>query len=45
MPGAIAGSMAEAKWGVPEEIEREALGRLDRELNETYQRFLVRAVD
>ena len=42
---AIAGSMAEAKWGVPEEIEREALGRLDRELSETYQRFLVRVVD
>jgi ADP-ribosylglycohydrolase len=42
---AIAGSMAEAKWGVPEEIEREALGRLDRELNETYQQFLVRVAD
>jgi ADP-ribosylglycohydrolase len=26
---AITGSMAEAKWGVPEEIRKEALGRLD----------------
>ena len=36
---AIAGSMAEAKWGVPEEIEREALKRMDERLLETYQRF------
>jgi ADP-ribosylglycohydrolase len=36
---AITGSMAEAKWGVPEEIEREALKRMDERLLETYQRF------
>ena len=29
----------EAKWGVPEEIEREALKRMDERLLETYQRF------
>ena len=39
---AIAGSMAEAKWGVPEEIREEALGRLDRELLDTYERFVLR---
>ena len=39
---AIAGSMAEAKWGVPEEIRREALGRMDEDLIETYQRFVSR---
>ena len=39
---AITGSMAEAKWGVPEEIAREALGRLDRHLGEIYQRFVAR---
>ena len=42
MLGAIVGSMAEAKWGVPKEIEREALGRLDEELFETYERFTNR---
>ncbi|NNE36308.1 MAG: ADP-ribosylglycohydrolase family protein, partial [Rhodothermales bacterium] len=36
---AIAGSMAEAKWGVPEEIEREALGRLDSKLCNAYKTF------
>jgi ADP-ribosylglycohydrolase len=39
---AITGSMAEAKWGVPEEIAKEALGRLDRHLVEIYQRFVAR---
>jgi ADP-ribosylglycohydrolase len=42
MPGAIAGSMAEAKWGVPEEIEREALGRLDKALLKTFESFTGR---
>jgi len=37
---AITGSIAEAKWGVPTEIRREALGRMDDALLETYQRFL-----
>ena len=45
MPGAIAGSMAEAKWGVLKWIKEEALGRLDRELNETYQWFFVGVAD
>jgi len=36
---AICGSIAEAKWGVPEEIQREALGRLDKELSDTFQIF------
>jgi ADP-ribosylglycohydrolase len=36
---AIAGSMAEAKWGVPQEIRKEALARLDDELRATYERF------
>jgi ADP-ribosylglycohydrolase len=39
---AITGSMAEAKWGVPEEIGKEALGRLDRHLGEIYERFVAR---
>ena len=39
---AIAGSMAEAKWGVPEEIEREALGRLDKALLKTFESFTDR---
>ena len=42
---AIAGSMAEAKWGVPEEIRREALARMDEDLVETYQRFVSKFVD
>ena len=41
---AIAGSMAEAKWGVPEEIRSEALARMDDDLLETYQRFVSRTV-
>ena len=36
---AIAGSMAEAKFGVPEEIEREALGRLEEDLLQVFQTF------
>ena len=39
---AIAGSMAEAKWGVPEEIEREALGRLDNVLLDKFEAFTGR---
>jgi type I restriction enzyme M protein len=37
---AITGNIAAAKWGVPVEIRREALGRMDEGLFETYQRFL-----
>ncbi len=37
---AITGSVAEAKWGVPEEIQQEALGRVDGALVDTYERFL-----
>ena len=36
---AITGSMAEAKWGVPDAIREEALGRLDNKLLEIYHRF------
>jgi ADP-ribosylglycohydrolase len=36
---AITGSIAEAKWGVPTEIRREAWKRMDEELFKTYQRF------
>ena len=36
---AITGSMAEAKWGVPEEIEKEALGRLDKHLRDVLETF------
>ena len=39
---AIVGSMAEAKWGVPQEIGREALGRLDDKLRDTYEKFVSR---
>jgi ADP-ribosylglycohydrolase len=42
---AITGSIAEARWGVPEEIRREVLKQLDVGLFETYQRFLSRTVD
>ena len=42
---AITGSMAEAKWGVPDEIRREALARMDEDLVETYQRFVSRTAD
>ena len=41
---AITGSIAEAKWGVPEEIGAEALRRLDHDLLSTYRRFLERGV-
>ena len=37
---AITGSIAEAKWGVPEAIRIEALERVDGALVETYERFL-----
>ena len=36
---AITGSIAEAKWGVPDPIRETALGRLNDELIETYHRF------
>ena len=39
---AIAGSIAEAKWGVPEEIGREALGRLDKALLDKFESFTGR---
>lgn len=39
---AIAGSIAEAKWGVPEEIEAQAFGRLNTEMLDTYQKFMTR---
>ena len=42
---AITGSIAEAVWGVPEEVEREALGTLDEALFKAYQRFVSRAAD
>ena len=42
---AIAGRMAKAKWGVPDEIKREALNPVDEALFETYQRFASRAAD
>jgi len=37
---AITGSIAEAKWGVPEKIEKEALGRLDDGLLAVYRKFI-----
>ena len=37
---AIAGSMAEAKWGVPDWIRDEALGRLDKALLDKYHTFM-----
>ena len=36
----VTGSIAEARSGVPTEIRREALGRMDDALPETHQRFL-----
>ena len=36
---AITGSISEAKWGVPEEIGREALSRLDKHLREVLEAF------
>ena len=37
---AITGSIAEAKWGVPTEIRREAIERLDEDLRHIYFHFL-----
>ena len=37
---AITGSIAEAKWGVPEEVRAKALARLDGELCRTLERFV-----
>ncbi len=42
---AITGSIAEAKWGVPTELRREAMERLDEGLSAMYQRFVSRAAD
>ena len=42
---AITGSIAEAKWGVPEEIGSVAESRIDERLHETYRRFISRAAD
>ena len=42
---AITGGIAEAKWGVPKEIRREGLGRVDPALVDTYERFLSRVAD
>ena len=42
---AITGSIAEAKWGVPVEIMRQALKSLDPELFKVYQRFASRTAD
>jgi len=39
---AITGSIAEAKWGVPEGIRREALRRLDQELLNTFRSFVAK---
>ena len=39
---AITGSMAEAKWGVPDWIRAEALARLDQALFDTYETFMVK---
>jgi len=36
---AITGSMAEAKWGVPEDIEQEALSRLNEHLRDILETF------
>jgi len=37
--------MAEAKWGVPERIQDDALGRMDRELLDTYEKLVKRTAD
>ena len=42
---AITGSIAEAKWGVPERLRDEALGRLDEGLIEFYQQLVSRVAD
>jgi len=36
---AITGSIAEGKWGVPEDIRKEAFRRLDKAMSETMLRF------
>ena len=36
-------SIAEARWGVPEDVEREVQKRMDEVLLETLQRFGFRA--
>ena len=38
---AITGSIAEAKWGEPEDIARDALGQLDHALVEVHNRFMT----
>ena len=42
---AITGSIAEAKWGVPEDVEREALDRLVVEMRSVYLEFVGRTRD
>ncbi|MDH3692452.1 MAG: ADP-ribosylglycohydrolase family protein, partial [Gammaproteobacteria bacterium] len=42
---AITGSIAEATWGVPEEIGKEALEELDEKLRTTYLEFMGRTRD
>jgi len=42
---AITGSIAEAKWGVPEEIGRETQMRVDEAFLETLRHFALRAAD
>jgi ADP-ribosylglycohydrolase len=42
---AITGSIAEARWGVPEDIRREALKRVDEALLDAYGRFSSRVAD
>ena len=42
---AITGSMAEAKWGVPDWIKEEALGRLDEALLNTFESFTDRCCE
>jgi hypothetical protein len=39
MKGAIIGPMAEVLWGIPEEIEREAMGYLPDEMINVVERF------
>ncbi len=42
---AITGSIAEARWGVPEGMRKEAEKRMDEELFDAFQRFASRAAD
>ncbi len=42
---AITGSMAEAKWGVPDSIAKEVLRRLDPDLLDVYSQFVERLGD